>query len=163
MKVNLRIMAWLSACFCLILLTFGAFLWLSPPRSIPVEPSTIATNNTLSTSPTSITQKPVVNPQVAVNNPHKPVVNPQAGTLSSLILPPVDYPTGSIGEACELNTFPPRHLDSEIRRGLENSPYDSTGGFKQLNEEKCRLAVESHMNPINPNLLGKGTRHPRVS
>ena len=155
MKVNLRITAWLSGCSCLILLTLGGVLWLNLPRVIPAEPPIIVTDDMRSTSLTAINQNPVVDPQTTVVKTQEAVVNPPATIPIISPLPPVAYPTGSIGEACELNNFPPYHTDRELLRGLGISPYDDTGNFKQDKEEKCRIALENHMNLINPNLWGR--------
>lgn len=68
-------------------------------------------------------------------------------------LAPVDYPIGSVGEACGVNNFPRRagyyELDREIQLSFKNSPFDSNGDWKQL-EEDCLTALERQMSPINP-------------
>ena len=162
MKVNLRMTAWLCACSCLIVLTVGGVLWLNLPRAIPAEPPPVVTADTLSPSPPAINQNPVVDPQTevvitqgSVVKTQAAVVNSPATTLDISPLPAVAYPTGSIGEACELNNFPPYHTDRELLRGHEISPFDNTGNYKQKKEEKCRIALENHMNLINPNLWGR--------
>ena len=85
-------------------------------------------------------------------------VDQQTTTLVGAPLPPVAYPPGSIGEACEVNKFPPRvgyfDLDRETELSLENSPFDRDGEWKALKNEKCLIALERHMNPINPYLWG---------
>ena len=155
MKVNIRITAWLSGCFCLILLTLGVFLWLSTPNSKPAELSTLVTTSTLSSSPNSTAQILAdVTPQTAVDN-----LQTTSRSISPP-LPPITYPLGSIGEACEVNTYPPRvgffDLDREVMLSLENSPFDSTGeNFKLLKSPKCLTALETYINPINPYLWGR--------
>ena len=141
MKTNYRI----TACVCLILLGFGCVLWLSFPRTTPAE-LTDRSNTNLITDPPSTA-------------PTTAVVNPPAVTLAIPPLPPVAYPPGSIGEACEVNEYPPRvdyfDLDRETSHNLENSPFDSAGDWKALKEVNCMAALDRHMNPINPYLWGK--------
>ncbi|MYK44296.1 MAG: hypothetical protein F4039_09450 [Gammaproteobacteria bacterium] len=141
MKTHYRIIA----CCCLVFLGLGIVLWLSFPRSAPNELQTITTNTNLSVNP-------------ALPAPLAAVVDPQTTTLLGAPLPPVAYPPGSIGEACEVNKFPPRvgyfDLDRETELSLENSPFDRDGKWKALKNEKCLLALERHLNPINPYLWG---------
>ena len=160
MKAHSRIIVWLSSCACLILLTLGVFWWLSHPRSPAADLPTLATNPTLNTLPHSTAQTPAV-----VNRPRSvdtqtAVTNSQPPPLSIPSLPPVDYPLGTIGEACEVNTYPPindyTNLSQETALSLENSPINSTGdNWKSFNKEKCRTALEKHINPINPYLWGR--------
>lgn len=157
MKAYSRITAWLSCCICLILLTLGVFLWLNNHRSIPAELRTLTTPTNLKESPKATAEN------AAFTNPLSsppPAANPQPVTLTNPPLSPVAYPLGSIGEACEVNEYPPRtgyfDLDLETRHSFENSPWDATGeNLKQLQESKCLTAVESYMKPINPYLWGR--------
>ena len=139
MKTYYRIIASL----CLVFLGLGIFLWLSFPRSAPNERQTITPKTNLSVSP-------------ALTAPLATVVDPPTPTLIGAPLPPVDYPPGSIGDACKVNDYPPSvgyfDLDRETRRNLDNSPYDRNGKWKL--EERCHAALERHMNPINPYLWG---------
>ena len=88
------------------------------------------------------------------------VTNSQPPPLSIPPLPPVDYPLGTIGEACDVNEYPPRigffDLDNETILSLENSPFTSTGDYlKSFQKEKCRTALERHINQTNPYLWGR--------
>ncbi|MCY3628287.1 MAG: hypothetical protein OXG88_11720 [Gammaproteobacteria bacterium] len=161
MKTNLRITVWLSSCGCLILLTLGVFWWLSPPRLPAADQPTLATNPTLSASPHSTAQTTaVVNRPRSVATSQTAVANSQPATLSSPPLPPVAYSLGSLGEACDVNEYPPMisffDLDDETILSLKNSPFDSTGdNLKPFKKAKCLTALETYMNPINPYLWGR--------
>ena len=157
MQTNLRITVWLSSCACLVLLTLGVFWWLSLPRSSAADLPTLATNPTLSALLYSTAQTTaVVNRPRSVTTSKTAVANSQPAPLSNPPLPPVPYPLGSIGEACEVNTYPPITLiNQETALNFKNSPFDSTGEWKLLKEPKCRTALEKHMNSINPYLWGK--------
>ena len=161
MKTNVQITVWLSSCACLILLTLGVFWWLSPPRLPAADLSTLATNPTQSPLPYSMAQTTtVVNRPRFVATSQTAVTNSQPAPLSIPPLPPVVYPLGTIGEACEVNTYPPKtdfsNLNQETALSLENSPFTSTGdNWKSFQKEKCRTALEKHINPINPYLWGR--------
>ena len=160
MKTNLRITVWLSSCACLILVTLGVFWWLSPPRSPVADIPTLAT-----TPPSALPLSPAQTTAIVVNRPRSvaptriAVTNSKPAPLSIPPLPPVDYPLGSIGEACDVNEYPPMigffDLDNETILSLENSPFTSTGDWKSFNKEKCRTALEKHINQINPYLWGR--------
>jgi len=145
---NIRVTAWISGCFCLILLTVSVFLWLSPPHTNPANRPTLSTNNSLTDSPNTTVQ-----PQAAVTTPQTTV------TLTTPAVPPAAYPLGSIGEACEVSEYPSNveflDLNTETFLSLPNSPFDSDGNWKQLLQPKCWTALENHMKPINPYLWGK--------
>ena len=161
MKAHSRIIVWLSSCACLILLTLGVFWWLSHPRSPAADLPTLATNPTLSTLPHSTAQTPaVVNRPRSVAPTRIAVTNSKPAPLSIPPLPPVDYPLGSIGEACDVNEYPPMigffDLDNETILSLENSPFTSTGDYlKSFQKEKCRTALERHINQTNPYFWGR--------
>ena len=138
MKTRIRVIAWLSGCLCLIVLTLSVFLWLSPPHTKPV--TALSTNNELTASLSSTAQ-----PQVVIDTP------PSDVAPTTALLPPVPYTLGSVGEACEVNTYPPITLiTQETVLSPKNSPFDSTGEWKLLKEPKCRTALDKHMNAINP-------------
>ncbi|MYK44518.1 MAG: hypothetical protein F4039_10615 [Gammaproteobacteria bacterium] len=160
MKVNIRITAWLSACFCLILLTLGAFLWLSTSRAITTKPPPLSTNTNQNTSPNSTVQlADVLSTHTTDAEPTKIGVKRQTVTLTIPPLPPVDYLLGSIGEACAVNEYPSRveyHEQYQEHKGnLANSPFDSDGEWKSFKDEKCRAALETKTNSINPYLWGR--------
>ena len=132
-----------------------------PPALTRCRFTYLATNPTLSALPHSTAQTTaVVNRPRSVATFQTAVANSQPASLSIPPLPPVSYPLGSIGEACDVNEYPPMvglfDLDNETIFSLENSPFDSTGGdFKSFKKEKCRTALEKHINPINPYLWGR--------
>ena len=70
-------------------------------------------------------------------------------------LPPLDFPSGSVEDACGLNEFPPldRYLnldEREERRSWINNPYDAEGNMIALETAECRDALEEYMNASNP-------------
>ena len=69
-------------------------------------------------------------------------------------LPPLDFPTGSVEEACGLNEFPPYDYNIRELGRPSNSPYSAELGWIPLQSEACRLALETHLNSINPYLWG---------
>jgi len=160
MKTSLRSTAWLSACFCLILLTLGVFLWFSTPRERPAEPSAQVTDTSHHTSTKPAGQ---LTGDLSIHTtdakPPTAGVKQQTVTLISPTLPPVAYPIGSIGEACRVNDFPNFHwdsnLDSDTSHRLENDPFDSNDDWKSLKDPKCWSALETKIKPINPYLWGR--------
>ena len=80
------------------------------------------------------------------------VFSVQSGTP----LPPLDFPQGSVEEACGLNEFPPRvgyyDYKAEERRSWVNSPFNANGDWIALESEECTDALEAHINTINPYL-----------
>ena len=129
---------WLSASgLGLIGLVIGVFLWLNTRQSIPSELPEIPTTTNLSGSPVP------TSPATIPPSPPTVVSNPR--------LPPIDYPPGSIGYACDVNEFPPSvgywFLEPEQRLQL--------GGKNPLlaiRNEECSSAVERHLYATNPYL-----------
>ncbi|MDE0645810.1 MAG: hypothetical protein OXH84_06190 [Gammaproteobacteria bacterium] len=141
MKTTPRFNLWLgTSVLALIALSVGIFLWLSPPQPIPPDQPAILPNSLIASSSTPTAT-------IAATDPVIPA-------LVSPKLPPVDYPPGSVGEACEVNEFPSfdwySNLDFDIRRSLENHPYDLMQ--EKLKKETCMTALERHMYSINPYL-----------
>ena len=139
MKTTPRFNLWLgTSALALIALSVGVFLWLSTPQPIPPDQPAILPNSLIASSSTPTAT-------IAATDPVIPA-------LVSPKLPPVDYPPGSVGEACEVNEFPSfdwySNLDSDIRRSLENHPYDLMN--EKLKKEKCLTALERHIYSINP-------------
>ncbi len=60
---------------------------------------------------------------------------------TGLTLPPLDFPPGSVEEACGFNDFPPYHPSTF------ESDWDSR---IPLTSEECWSAMETHINTINP-------------
>lgn len=115
MKTTPRFNLWLgTSALALIALSVGIFLWLSTPQPIPPDQPAILPNSLIASSSTPTAT-------IAVTDPVIPA-------LVSPKLPPVDYPPGSVGEACEVNEFPSfdwySNLDFDIRRSLESHVYD---------------------------------------
>jgi len=98
-----------------------------PVVVLPTDPTII--------EPTSSTAENIsVEPEVVGNNK----------------LPPVDYPPGSVGQACEVNKFPSRvkyydtPWEKRVIGPVEKDP------FFAINDEKCYTALERHIYSINP-------------
>ena len=75
-------------------------------------------------------------------------------------LPMLDFPPGSVEEACRLNDFPPSigyYFNSQKRSELidprSGMPY-TQNSFTALESEACRAALEAHLSAINPFLWG---------
>ena len=67
-------------------------------------------------------------------------------------LPPMDFPSGSVEEACDFNDFPPYHL----------STFESGWDLRTpLTSDECWSAMETHINTINPFLLDVDTERRR--
>ena len=74
-------------------------------------------------------------------------------------LPQLDFPPGSVEEACGLNDLPPRvgYYKYENREKVSlwvNNPFANTP-FRALDSEACRIALENHLSTINPYLWGE--------
>jgi len=138
MKPNYKALVWLSA-GGIGLLVLVVFIFFNTPRSISKE-SSVA---------------PTAQPFIATAPSIAEVSNSPTAETTGIRLPAVDYPPGSVGQACSVNDFPSSvgyfDLDSETRLNLENSPYDSNGEMKPLAEE-CLMALERHIYPLNPYL-----------
>ncbi|MXZ55769.1 MAG: hypothetical protein F4077_11175 [Gammaproteobacteria bacterium] len=78
-------------------------------------------------------------------------------------LPRLDFPIGSIEEACGLNDFPPRvgYYDYEDHETIAwtNNPFNAEGDWLALESEECREALEKHLNTVNPYLWGATPRN----
>lgn len=87
----------------------------------------------------------------------KPLVTVQGG----ITLPALDFPLGSIEEACNLNEYPAWHdyFDGEYQKS-ENWIYDplnAEGDWAALQSPKCIDALEKHLSKVNPFLWSQGT------
>ncbi|MXX94840.1 MAG: hypothetical protein F4039_04805 [Gammaproteobacteria bacterium] len=141
MKTDRQAIVWVSAgALGLLTLVVVFFVSFNTPRSISAESPGVLPDPTMIATTSLAAEVP--------SSPLPELVVPR--------LPPVDYSPGSIGAACKVNEFPPYHwyydLDAETRRSLENSPYDSTGDWKEIKE--CEAALERHIYAINPYLWG---------
>ena len=74
-------------------------------------------------------------------------------------VPHVDFPPGSVEEACGLNEFPPRvgyyDYEDHERSSWSNTPFNGEGDWIALESDECRAALENHINTINPYLWGR--------
>jgi len=100
----------------------------------------LVAHNQSSTSPTALeTSKPsMVVPSV------RPTTEPAVAVVeTSPPLPRVDFLPGSVEEACGLNELPPYWVaDGSLERNT-----DHTNAFES---EECQIALETHMNAVNP-------------
>ncbi len=72
-------------------------------------------------------------------------------------LPALDFPPGSVEEACGLNEYVPYHYrDPDVRNPWPKSPYNAKGELVALQEsQECMDALEAHISDINPYLWGE--------
>ena len=70
----------------------------------------------------------------------------------SLKLPHLDFPPGSVEEACGLNEYVPYHYDGTAP--WPKSPYNSEWKVKVFEIPACTEALEAHLSGINPYLWG---------
>ncbi|MYF54052.1 MAG: hypothetical protein F4166_09640 [Gammaproteobacteria bacterium] len=82
--------------------------------------------------------------------------SPQREVLDIPELPPVSYPPGSVGEACGVISLPPSvgfhswylSQDPYMKQKIDNITE------APLQKKECLIALERHINPINPYLWG---------
>ena len=140
MKTSYKATAWVGAGgLGLLVLGVVVVMFLNTPRSIskessvePITPKLIANNSPIAESPIS---------------PPAELVGPR--------LPPIDYPLGSIGFACDVNKFPPAVVYWSFepdRREIRPQEKDPSVA---LQNEECSTTVEQQMYAINPYLWGK--------
>lgn len=98
-------------------------------------------------------------PSTLVSSSPRTVSEPVVQTVQAgAPLPALDFPLGSVEEACGLNEFPP-YADywdhkKEGKISWINNPFNSEGNWKALESQECTEALEAHMNAINPYLWG---------
>ena len=84
--------------------------------------------------------------------------DPLLATRAGAPLPPIDFPPGSIEDACGLNEFPSRNehsdTDKEERYKWVNSPFNTEGEWKALESQECTEALERYISGVNPFLWG---------
>ena len=85
-------------------------------------------------------------PSVATSS-HPPIAPVVAVVDEPPKLPYIEFPPGSVEEACELNDFMPYHYDGP------GNPFDWV--FSALESSECRSALENYINSINPYLWGR--------
>ncbi|MCY3626923.1 MAG: hypothetical protein OXG88_04710 [Gammaproteobacteria bacterium] len=136
MKTDPQLKSWLWTGFIgLIVLGVVGFLWFQ--RSTSEESTVVPTTPNLITTTSSAAEIP-------------------SSTSAELVVPrlnPVLYPPGSVGEACEVNDFPPF-------RWYRNLNWDTAHRLKKnhrtaMENERCRTTLERHVGTINPYLWGK--------
>ncbi|MDE0645437.1 MAG: hypothetical protein OXH84_04265 [Gammaproteobacteria bacterium] len=142
MKNARKTTIWLTASG-LALLVLGISVFILLPTAQPIPPTNLVAP-TASTAYENIKSPPETHSSTLTQ-----LVSPQ--------LPPVDYSPDSIGEACEINQYPPYHwyndLSNDTEFNLKNDPFDSNGEWKL--DKKCLTALEQHIYPINPYLWDK--------
>ena len=101
---------------------------------------------------------------------------PEVAVKMGPTLPSLDFPPGSVEDACGLNDFPPYHYREEDGSRPANTPFNSERDLLPLKtaagsrsaytlfnperdwlpfeSEECRTALEKHVNAINPYLWG---------
>ncbi|MDE0645232.1 MAG: hypothetical protein OXH84_03200 [Gammaproteobacteria bacterium] len=137
MQTNRRLKLWIGvgSLFSLVALGVGVLVFLNSSRSISEDKSFT----------------PEIQPVVATISPTPENVSAQPESLDIPKLPTLDYPPGSVGEACRVNDFPPydwyRDQSMETRRKIGERHWDA---WEAIESEKCRTALERHLNPINP-------------
>lgn len=151
MKTIDKTTAWFCVAGLFFLVEVVFFFFCNTPRSIPEE--TTVLSPTKDVFPTSSPARGKVSVQLEASG-HREVDELPTLEVSDLPkLPPVDYPPGSVGAACEINEFPPRagywFLNSKTRHRItEKDP------LAALKNEECSTALEHHLYAINPYLWG---------
>ncbi len=93
-----------------------------------------------------------------------PVSEPLVQTVQEdTPLPAMDFPPGSIEEACGLNAFPSYWSEISNPKGSSELPSSIREKMTTLESEECRLALENHLNPINPFLWGATYENPQFN
>lgn len=79
-------------------------------------------------------------------------------------IPRLDFPPGSVGDACGLNEFVPYNFDDPDNEYYwPKSPHDKDVKLVALESEICQLALENHVNTINPYLYLWGAARAKYS
>ncbi len=73
-------------------------------------------------------------------------------------LPALDFPPGSVEEACGFNELPTYWVGDPSLTSLSNPSYGHSIEILESNGA-CRAALEAHINGINPYLWSKGAKH----
>ena len=152
MSRNTRALWWISSCgLVLAFVGVSVFVFLRAFSSSPVpNPSISSTALELELNPS--------NDVVPTNT-----IPVSAATVGPR-LPPLDFPLGSIEDACGLNDFPPYHYREEDGSRPVNTPFiggetSSKREWIPLESEECRFALAEHINAINPYLWGATNEH----
>ena len=104
-------------------------------------------------------------PVLVTNEPSMVVPSSVPSTIKKVVasqeppqLPILDFPPGSVEEACGLNDFPPRvgyySYEADERSSWLNYPFNAKGDLIALESEECWTALENHLSTINPYLWG---------
>ncbi|MXZ56429.1 MAG: hypothetical protein F4227_00005 [Gammaproteobacteria bacterium] len=105
---------------------------------------------TLSKSHSVAVREPTVSDTSAVVSTSRPTTVATVAVVEEL--PRVNFPPGSVEEACELNDFIPYHYDD---------PDDQFDWLSALESSACWTALDDHISTINPYLWGElNTNHP---
>ena len=148
------------------------FLFLYTPRSSTEEKPAVRTTKTIIATSS---------PGIDNSSVQQEVVDRQKLMVDDLPkLPPLDYPPGSIGDACGVNDFPNREWSIELLKWSESqtiedffrkfgftsrfsprdrsthwSPLENEISKNALENDKCRIALEQQVKQINPYLWGR--------
>ena len=149
------------------------FLFLYTPRSSTEEKPVVPTTKNIIAAASPGLEKS--------NEQQEEVVDRQKLMVDDLPkLPPLDYPPGSIGDACGVNDFPNREWSIELLKWSESqtiedffrkfgftsrfsprdrsthwSPLENEISKNALENDKCRIALEQQVKQINPYLWGR--------
>ncbi|MXZ44319.1 MAG: hypothetical protein F4Z01_04985 [Gammaproteobacteria bacterium] len=95
-------------------------------------------NRTQTEAPTAVNEEP------SVATSSRPTIAPIVAAVDEPPnLPDLEFPRGSVEEACGLSAFPSYWEDYDF---LDNDPPQT------LESDECRTALETHMNALNPYL-----------
>ena len=78
---------------------------------------------------------------------------PEVATSMEPALPPLDFPPGSVEEACGLNEFPAYwNGEEDVLQDWNWAvvPTNEKGEWLVLESEECHVALENHINALNP-------------
>lgn len=83
---------------------------------------------------------------------------PILATRTGAPLPPINFPQGSIQDACGLNEFPAwnDHFEAEdtVIASWANNPFNKEGNWIALESPTCTEALEAYISGVNPFLWG---------
>ena len=109
-------------------------------------------------TPAKASVLPVANEPNAIVSSSLPITKPEFTLVE--VFPHLDFPPGSVEEECGLNAYVPNDYDYDYYGDTDNiywpkSPYNKNGELVALDSEACRVALENHINTINPYLWGE--------
>ena len=105
----------------------------------------------------TLVSEPLASEKNAVVSSALTTVRVDTAVLAPPLLPRLDFPPGSVEEACGLNSFPSYHYREDDGDHEPNSPFNGLLDWIPLESEECWTALENHLSTINPYLWGKNT------